>query len=135
VKDLAPGDAVMARVANGFAGRVVATAISSRPCLHHSALPRPPACPSSMSPLYYALAHLARPNLARACWFSPGRWFGIAAIQLAKRLGARVFATAGTPQRREMLVRLGVEAAFDSRSLSFRDEVRSSPQAGVSTWS
>ncbi|MGC1783113.1 MAG: SDR family NAD(P)-dependent oxidoreductase [Acidobacteriaceae bacterium] len=48
---------------------------------------------------------------------------GLAAVQLAMRAGAQVFATAGSPEKREFLKRLGVEHVFDSRSLAFRDEV------------
>ncbi|MDR5728643.1 MAG: SDR family NAD(P)-dependent oxidoreductase [Terriglobia bacterium] len=48
---------------------------------------------------------------------------GLAAVQLAMRAGAEVFATAGHPDKRAFLAKLGVEHIFDSRSLSFRDEV------------
>lgn len=49
---------------------------------------------------------------------------GMAAIQVARERGARIFATAGTAARRELLGTLGVERAFDSRSLSFVEEIR-----------
>ncbi|WP_020639582.1 hybrid non-ribosomal peptide synthetase/type I polyketide synthase [Amycolatopsis balhimycina] len=49
---------------------------------------------------------------------------GLAAIQLAHELGAEVLATAGTPEKRELLRSLGVAHVFDSRSLAFADEVR-----------
>ncbi|QUQ64353.1 D-alanine--D-alanyl carrier protein ligase [Kutzneria sp. CA-103260] len=49
---------------------------------------------------------------------------GLAAIQLAKELGAEVLATAGSPEKRELLRSLGVKHVFDSRSLRFADEVR-----------
>ncbi len=48
---------------------------------------------------------------------------GLAAVQLAMRIGATIFATAGSPEKREFLKQLGVEHVFDSRSLAFRDEV------------
>ncbi len=48
---------------------------------------------------------------------------GLAAIQIARRIGARIFATAGSPAKRRMLEALGVDRVFDSRSLSFADEV------------
>jgi acyl transferase domain-containing protein/NADPH:quinone reductase-like Zn-dependent oxidoreductase/acyl carrier protein len=57
---------------------------------------------------------------------------GLAAVQLAMRAGAEVFATAGHPDKRAFLAKLGVEHIFDSRSLSFRDEVlRATGGAGV----
>jgi acyl transferase domain-containing protein/NADPH:quinone reductase-like Zn-dependent oxidoreductase len=48
---------------------------------------------------------------------------GLAAVQTAMRAGAQVFATAGSPEKREFLKRLGVQHVFDSRSLAFRDQV------------
>jgi acyl transferase domain-containing protein/NADPH:quinone reductase-like Zn-dependent oxidoreductase/acyl carrier protein len=44
---------------------------------------------------------------------------GLAAIQEAKRLGALVYATAGSDAKREYLLSLGVAGVFDSRSTSF----------------
>ena len=48
---------------------------------------------------------------------------GLAALQLARRAGATVIATAGSPAKRRYLQRLGAAHVFDSRSLDFRDEV------------
>ena len=48
---------------------------------------------------------------------------GLAAIQLARRAGATVFATAGTPEKRRYLEELGVAGVFDSRSAAFAEEV------------
>ncbi len=48
---------------------------------------------------------------------------GMAALQLARLLGAEVFATAGSPTKRDHLRALGVAQVFDSRSLAFRDEI------------
>ncbi len=48
---------------------------------------------------------------------------GLAAVQLAMRAGAEVFVTAGHPDKRAYLAKLGVQHILDSRSLSFRDEV------------
>ncbi|MFO0325151.1 MAG: SDR family NAD(P)-dependent oxidoreductase, partial [Burkholderiales bacterium] len=48
---------------------------------------------------------------------------GLAAIQVAKMLGAEIFATVGTEEKRGLLALLGVEHIYDSRSLSFADEI------------
>ena len=48
---------------------------------------------------------------------------GLAAVQLAQRSGAEVFATAGTAAKREYLKSLGVSHVFDSRSVAFADGV------------
>ena len=57
---------------------------------------------------------------------------GLAAIQLARRAGATVFATAGSPEKRRFLHELGVEHVFDSRSAAFAAEVlKATASAGV----
>ncbi|HKA02626.1 MAG TPA: beta-ketoacyl synthase N-terminal-like domain-containing protein, partial [Candidatus Solibacter sp.] len=48
---------------------------------------------------------------------------GLAAVMLAKRAGAEIFATAGRPEKREYLRSLGIRHVMDSRSLKFADEV------------
>lgn len=50
---------------------------------------------------------------------------GMAAIALAHRAGAVVFATAGSAEKRAVLARLGVAHVLDSRSTTFGDEVMS----------
>ena len=49
---------------------------------------------------------------------------GLAAVQLALRSGADVFATAGSPDKRALLQSMGVAHVMDSRSLGFADEIR-----------
>ncbi len=49
---------------------------------------------------------------------------GMAAIQIAQSIGARVIATAGNPEKRDLLRALRVEHVSDSRSLAFVDYVR-----------
>ncbi|MEU3252593.1 SDR family NAD(P)-dependent oxidoreductase [Streptomyces sp. NPDC006997] len=48
---------------------------------------------------------------------------GLAALQVAQRNGAQVYATAGTEEKRALLRSLGVEHVTDSRSLAFADEI------------
>ena len=48
---------------------------------------------------------------------------GLAAVQLAKRAGAEIFGTAGSPEKRAYLESLGVQHVMDSRSLEFADQV------------
>lgn len=50
---------------------------------------------------------------------------GTFAIQLASRLGARVFTTAGTAEKRATCVELGAEAAIDYREEEFVEVVKS----------
>ncbi len=94
--------------------------------------PKPPALsfeeaatiPIAFLTAYYSLCHLGRLGQGeRALIHAASGGVGLAAIQLAQRAGAEVFATAGSPEKREFLRSLGVEHVFDSRSLAFADEV------------
>jgi acyl transferase domain-containing protein/NAD(P)-dependent dehydrogenase (short-subunit alcohol dehydrogenase family)/acyl carrier protein len=49
---------------------------------------------------------------------------GLAAIQWAKHVGAEVFATAGSEEKREHLRSLGVKHVYDSRSLEFASRIK-----------
>lgn len=49
---------------------------------------------------------------------------GTTAIQLAKAFGARVLATAGSPEKCAACVRLGADAAFNYRDTDFVEEMR-----------
>lgn len=73
---------------------------------------------------YYALVDLARLRPGqRVLIHSAMGGVGQAAIALARRAGAVVYATAGTEAKRERLRELGVAAAFDSRSYDWYDEL------------
>jgi acyl transferase domain-containing protein len=48
---------------------------------------------------------------------------GLAAIQVAQQVGAEIFATAGTEEKREYLRSLGVTHTFSSRTLDFAREI------------
>ena len=49
---------------------------------------------------------------------------GMAALQVARHVGAQVYATAGSPEKRDLLRSWGIEHVMDSRCLDFADEVR-----------
>lgn len=73
---------------------------------------------------YYSLHHLGQMSKGdRVLIHAATGGVGLAAIQLAQRAGAEVFATAGTPQKRALLQALGVKHVMDSRSLAFAEEV------------
>lgn len=48
---------------------------------------------------------------------------GLAAIQIAQEIGAEIFATAGSEDKRRFLRDLGVAHVMDSRSLDFADQI------------
>jgi acyl transferase domain-containing protein/NADPH:quinone reductase-like Zn-dependent oxidoreductase/acyl carrier protein len=49
---------------------------------------------------------------------------GLAAIAVARHLGAEIYATAGTDAKRQYLRDLGIEHVFDSRSTQFAAQIR-----------
>ena len=49
---------------------------------------------------------------------------GQAAIATARTAGAEIFATAGSPKRRELLRDMGIEHVYDSRSIEFAEQIR-----------
>jgi NADPH:quinone reductase-like Zn-dependent oxidoreductase/acyl carrier protein len=80
-------------------------------------------------PIAFVTAKLALQRLAglgrgdRVLIHAAAGGVGLAAVQIAQRAGATIFATAGSAAKREHLQRLGVEHVLDSRSLSFAGEV------------
>ncbi|MBS1694727.1 MAG: type I polyketide synthase [Actinobacteria bacterium] len=48
---------------------------------------------------------------------------GLAAVAIAKLLGARVYTTAGTPAKRQLLATMDVDYVGDSRGTAFADEI------------
>jgi NADPH:quinone reductase-like Zn-dependent oxidoreductase/NAD(P)-dependent dehydrogenase (short-subunit alcohol dehydrogenase family)/acyl carrier protein len=48
---------------------------------------------------------------------------GLAAIQVARQIGAEIFATAGSEEKRDYLRSLGIQHVMDSRSLDFADRI------------
>jgi len=48
---------------------------------------------------------------------------GLAAVSIAKMIGARIYTTAGSDAKREMLAGLGVEYVGNSRNVEFADEI------------
>ena len=124
VQDIRAGDEVLARVTEGFCGRVT----TPRHCVTHQP-ERLTSLQAAAVPLvyvtaWYSLCHLARMTRGETVLIhSAAGGVGGAAIQLAHRAGVKVIATAGTKEKRECLRRLGVEHVFDSRSLDFYNRV------------
>ena len=48
---------------------------------------------------------------------------GLAAIQIAKQIGAEIFATAGSDEKRDHLRQFGVDHVMNSRTLDFAGEI------------
>ncbi len=80
--------------------------------------------PSAFLTASYALCRLGKIAAGdRVLIHAAAGGVGLAAVQLAQRAGAEIFATAGSPQKREYLKSLGVAHVMDSRSLDFAAEI------------
>lgn len=124
VTHLRPGDEVFAHSRDLFASRVNVDAIR---------VVRKPAAVSlaqAAALLPSVTAHQALVRLAgvkagdRVLIHSAAGGVGLAATRIAVWLGAEVYATAGTQERREFLRAQGVRAVSDSRSTTFADDIR-----------
>ncbi len=124
VEGLRVGDEVLAVAGFAFASHVVARAELVAPKPPSLSFEEAATLPIAFLTASYALEHLGRlAEGERVLIHSASGGVGLAAIQLARRVGAEVFATAGAPEKREYLRGLGIECVMDSRSLEFADEV------------
>jgi acyl transferase domain-containing protein/acyl carrier protein/NADP-dependent 3-hydroxy acid dehydrogenase YdfG len=126
VTGLEVGDPVMAVAAQG----AMASHLTVRAAL---VLPRPASLPQAqaasalIAPLtaWYSLHHVARlAKGERVLIHAAAGGVGLAAVQWALHVGAEVYATAGSPEKRAYLERMGVKYVSDSRSNRFVADVR-----------
>jgi acyl transferase domain-containing protein/surfactin synthase thioesterase subunit/acyl carrier protein len=125
VMELHPGESVVALATRAFSSFVTADArlVLPRP----SALSAEAAASLLLSHLTacHALAHVGRLSRGeRVLIHAATGGVGLAALQWARHLGAEVYATAGSPEKREYLRSLGVRYVSDSRSPRFVEDVR-----------
>ncbi|MDQ0945800.1 type I polyketide synthase [Streptomyces sp. V1I1] len=81
--------------------------------------------PAAYVTAWYALRHVARLTAReRVLIHSATGGTGLAAIGVARMLGAEVLATAGNAEKRAYLRGMGIEHVMDSRSLHFTEQTR-----------
>jgi phthiocerol/phenolphthiocerol synthesis type-I polyketide synthase C len=121
----AVGDTVAAFAPQAFASHVT---LSDRVVMALPAgtdLTRAAAAPVAFLTADYALRELARVQPGEVVLIhGAAGGVGLAALQIAHQLGARVIASAGSPAKRRYLNALGVSDVLDSRSALFEREVR-----------
>ena len=132
VEDFKPGDAVVAICGGAFATHV--TVDSKLVAKVPAGLPLEAAVtiPVAFLTAYYGLINCA--GLKRGEWVlvhGGAGGVGLAALQIARWRGARVIATASTPEKRDLVASLGAEHVFDARGNAFVDEVRRVTEKGV----
>ena len=124
VRDFRPGDEVVGMAPYSFrAYNTVDRRLLFKKPLHMS-FAEAATLPTVFLTTHYALNHLARMQVGEAILIHAGTGgVGQAAIQIAQHLGLEVFATAGTPEKREMLREMGVPHVMNSRTLDFADNI------------
>ncbi|AXS40353.1 type I polyketide synthase [Breoghania sp. L-A4] len=118
------GDTVLTFAPACFASHVCVSETACAPMPAGVSFDAAATIPVTFLTAYYALAELARLADGETVLIHGGAGgVGLAALQIAKARGARIIATAGTPEKRSFLKLLGVDHVLDSRSLDFAEEV------------
>ncbi|HJQ60218.1 MAG TPA: type I polyketide synthase, partial [Vineibacter sp.] len=124
VRDLRVGDRVVAFAGNAFASHVTVDRKTVAAVPEGLSTEAAATLPVAFLTAYYALVHLARLERGETVLIHGGAGgVGLAALQIAKLRGAKVIATAGSPDRRTLLRELGADHVFDSRTLAFVDDI------------
>jgi acyl transferase domain-containing protein/thioesterase domain-containing protein/acyl carrier protein len=133
VKRFKPGDAVLGVAPYSFASHVITAeyALVHKP--EDMADDDAATIPITFLTAYYALVRLAQLQPGERVLIHAGAGgVGLAAIQIAQHLGAEVFATAGSDQKREFLRSIGVRHVMNSRTFDFVDDImQSTDRRGV----
>lgn len=121
-----PGDRVMGIAPSAFASQVIVPREFLAQTPASLSDPQAAALPLVFATAYYSLVTVGGLKAGETVLVhAASGGLGLAAIQVARKLGARVIATAGSPEKVAYLHGLGIEHVFDSRSTSFVDGVLS----------
>jgi acyl transferase domain-containing protein/acyl carrier protein len=124
VEGLEVGDSVIA-FAPGCLGSFVTTVstfVMPKPA--HLSIEEAATLPIAFFTAHYALNRLGKlAEGERVLIHAAAGGVGQAAVRIAQRAGAEIFATAGSPAKRDFLRSLGIQHVMDSRSVNFADEV------------
>lgn len=133
VSGFAPGDRVMACAPSSFGTLVLTKAEAVSPLPDGLSFSAAATIPVAFFTAWYALCHVGRVQPGeRVVIHGAAGGVGLAALQIARLHGAKVFATAGTDEKRDFLRLSGVEHIYDSRSLDFADQIlRDTGNVGV----
>jgi len=132
VTDFQIGDEAIALARHSFSSHAMANANLVVPKPANLSFEAAAATAHVFLTAYYALHYLGRLEKGvgealrmqhRVLIHAAAGGVGLAAIQLARRAGAEIFATAGSPEKREFLRALGIKYVMNSRSLEFADRV------------
>lgn len=126
VEGLAVGDRVAALAPGAFRSHVTCDATFVVPIPATTSFADGAALLTTAITAEFSLDHLADLRRGeRVLIHAAAGGVGLAAVALAQRVGAEIYATAGNDDKRSYLRSLGVDHVYDSRSLGFADEIRS----------
>lgn len=124
VKRFKIGDAVFGFAQGSFASRVNTNEnlITIKP--DHLTFAEAASIPTIFLTVFYALNHLAKLKSGEKILIhSAAGGIGLAAIQIAKHIGAEIFATVSSDAKRSYLKKLGVQHIYHSRTLDYGREI------------
>ncbi|GAA2637411.1 SDR family NAD(P)-dependent oxidoreductase [Actinomadura fulvescens] len=125
VTGLAPGDRVAVVATGCLASHMTVRAAQVIPIPAELGFADAATMPTVFLTVHHSLGHLARLAAGETLLIHGGAGgVGLAALQYARHVGARVIATAGSPAKRDLLHLLGVDHVLDSRGLDFLEQVK-----------
>lgn len=125
VTHIAVGDRVMGFAPACFSSTTITKAHAITPLPHAWSYAEAATIPIAFFTAYYAIKHLAQLQPGEKILIhGAAGGVGIAAIQVAKHLGAEIYVTAGSLEKRDFLRLMGITHLYDSRTLAFADEIR-----------
>ncbi|WP_218314783.1 type I polyketide synthase [Halomonas sp. 18071143] len=124
VNHLSPGQGVVGFGPASFSDRLVASQHAVAPLPEGVSYAAAATIPTTFFTVYYALKHLARLQPGeKVLIHGAAGGVGIAALQIAQWMGADIYATVGSEEKRDFLRLMGEARLYDSRSLTFAEEI------------
>lgn len=132
VTEFRPGDAVVGFGSASFSTRLVTGSETLARLPQGVGFEAAATIPTTFFTVYYALKHLARLQPGeRVLIHGAAGGVGLAAIQIARLLGAEIYATVGSDSKRDVVRLLGIEAIYDSRSHTFAEDILADLPEGI----
>ncbi len=124
VNHLSPGRGVVGFGPASFSDRLVASQHAVALLPEGVSYAAAATIPTTFFTVYYALKHLARLQPGeKVLIHGAAGGVGIAALQIAQWMGADIYATVGSEEKRDFLRLMGEARLYDSRSLTFAEEI------------
>ncbi len=124
VTEFRPGDSVVGFGPASFSTRLVTGSETLARLPQGVGFEAAATIPTTFFTVYYALKHLARLQPGeRVLIHGAAGGVGLAAIQIARLMGAEIYTTVGSDSKRDVVRLLGIEAIYDSRSHTFAEDI------------